>query len=80
MDVDERTKHFLDLRGVACPLNFVKTKLFLNKLSSGAFVTVILDEGEPLESVSASLLAEGHRIVEQAADAPGCWRLCIQKT
>lgn len=30
----------LDLRGVACPMNFVKTRLFLDKIKEGDLVTV----------------------------------------
>ena len=37
----------LDLRGVACPMNFVKTRLFLDKIQEGDLVRVLLDGGEP---------------------------------
>jgi len=56
--------HELDLRGVVCPMNFVKTRLFLDKMAVGDLVKVILDAGEPVESVSSSVLAEGHQIEE----------------
>lgn len=56
-------KHQLDLRGVACPMNFVKTKLFLDKISAGEILQVRLDPGEPIESVTASIQAEGHEII-----------------
>jgi len=54
--------HELDLRGVACPMNFVKTKLYLDKLEAGQFLTVLLDLGEPMENVISSVKAEGHII------------------
>lgn len=56
-------KHQLDLRGIACPMNFVKTKLFLDKIAPGEILQVKLDEGEPVESVTASIKAEGHEII-----------------
>ncbi len=52
----------LDLRGVACPMNFVKTRLFLDKIQPGQSLEVLLDDGEPIESVTASIKAEGHTI------------------
>ncbi|MBP9089586.1 sulfurtransferase TusA family protein [bacterium] len=52
----------LDLRGVACPMNFVKTRLKLDKMATGELLEVLLDSGEPIESVSSSVLSEGHLI------------------
>ena len=52
----------LDLRGVPCPLNWVKTRLALEDLPSGARLSVELDPGEPLESVPASARDEGHDV------------------
>ena len=63
-------EHQLDLRGVACPLNFVRTKLFLDKLQPGEVVSVLLDAGEPVESVSSSVAADGH-LVETPRPLPG---------
>jgi TusA-related sulfurtransferase len=59
----------LDLRGVACPMNFVKTKLKLDKMAAGALLEVLLDHGEAFESVTESVSAEGHRIEESALEA-----------
>ncbi len=53
----------LDLRGVPCPLNFVKTKIQLDKMESNQILEVWLDQGEPIESVSQSILEEGHSIL-----------------
>jgi sulfite reductase (ferredoxin) len=38
----------LDLKGVACPFNFVRTKLKLEEMESGDILAVILDDGEPI--------------------------------
>ncbi|MBU6451595.1 MAG: sulfurtransferase TusA family protein [Cyanobacteria bacterium REEB67] len=62
--------HQLDLRGVACPMNFVKTKLRLDKLEGGDLLEVLLDKGEPFESVSESVQADGH-VLEKAELDPG---------
>jgi TusA-related sulfurtransferase len=52
----------LDLTGVACPVNWVKTKLALEKLQPGDELTVRLDAGEPLESVPRSAREDGHDV------------------
>jgi tRNA 2-thiouridine synthesizing protein A len=52
----------LDLRGVPCPLNWVKTRLALEELEPGERLAVQLDPGEPIESVPASARDEGHAV------------------
>lgn len=52
----------LDLRGVPCPLNFVRTKLKLERLAIGESLEVWLDAGEPIHQVPPSLEAAGHRV------------------
>ena len=37
----------LNLRGTPCPLNFIRSKLALEKLALGAWLQVDLDAGEP---------------------------------
>lgn len=54
----------LDLRGVACPLNFVKTKIQLEKMDKGQILEVWLDPGEAIESVPPSVIEEGHKVIE----------------
>jgi TusA-related sulfurtransferase len=71
--------HQLDLRGIACPMNFVKTRLFLDKLSAGDLLVVILDGGEPVESVFSSLSAEGHAVKSPEALIDGSFSLTVQK-
>jgi TusA-related sulfurtransferase len=52
----------LDLRGTPCPLNFVRTKLKLERMQSGALLEVWLDPGEPIEQVPDSLRMDGYGI------------------
>lgn len=73
------TEHILDLRGVACPMNFVKTRLYLDKINRGEMLKVILDDGEPVESVSASVSSEGHEIVESTKTVEGHYVVLIRK-
>jgi TusA-related sulfurtransferase len=69
----------LNLRGVACPLNFVKAKLKLEGLETGQMLAVILDSGEPMENVPASLRNEGQEIVEMTDLGDGHWRVVVRK-
>jgi tRNA 2-thiouridine synthesizing protein A len=52
----------LDLTGVVCPLNWVKAKLALERLDRGDRLTLLLDPGEPLESVPRSAREDGHDV------------------
>ena len=52
----------IDLRGVPCPLSFVRAKLHLEKLEIGQFLEVLLDSGETIEQVPNSLVSDGHKV------------------
>ena len=54
-------KH-LDLKSVPCPLNVVKIKLALEKLSRNEQLIVELDKGEPEEMVLKNLKEMGFLI------------------
>ncbi len=56
------TKNKLDLRGTPCPLNFIRSKLQLEKMPSGELLEIWLDGGEPIDQVPNSLKMEGYRI------------------
>jgi TusA-related sulfurtransferase len=60
----------LDLRGTPCPINFVRTKLTLDRMAPGTLLEVWLDEGEPIEQVPDSLRLEGYPIeqIEERGD------------
>ena len=73
--IDQR----IDLRGVACPMNFVRTKLALDELAIGQVLEVFLDDGEPIHNVSRSLQDEGHALLAHTPGHPG-HRLVVRKT
>jgi TusA-related sulfurtransferase len=68
----------LDLCGTPCPLNYIRSKLALEKLESGAWLQVDLDAGEPEQMVMAGLRDAGHR-VEREPLQPGIVRLRIRR-
>ncbi len=55
----------IDLRGVICPYNFVKTKLKLETMEQGQVLSVLLDDGDPIKNVPRSVENEGHTILAQ---------------
>ncbi|MGA6829042.1 sulfurtransferase TusA family protein [Nitrospira sp. NS4] len=55
----------LDLRGVICPYNFVKTKLKLETMDEGQVLSVLLDDGDPIRNVPRSVENEGHTVLLQ---------------
>ena len=54
--------HYLDLRGLACPVNFVKCCLVLENLSSNQLLRVDLDTGEAETSVIVGLKEKGYKV------------------
>ncbi len=60
-----RADEELDLRGVICPYNFVKTKLKLETMEVGQVLAVMLDEGDPIKNVPRSVTDDGHAVLSQ---------------
>ncbi|MCP5107783.1 MAG: sulfurtransferase TusA family protein [bacterium] len=53
----------IDLKGVSCPINFVKAKLHMEQLAIGEVLEIILDDGEPVENVPESFSYEGQEVL-----------------
>jgi sulfite reductase (ferredoxin) len=70
-----------DLRGVACPMNYVKTKLKLEMMDAGEKLEVWLDAGEPIKNVPMSLKNDGHKVLIQEALEPEAshYRILVKK-
>ncbi len=68
----------LDLRGTPCPLNFIRTKLALERLVPGQILQVDLDAGEPEQLVGEGLARAGHTVSCQPhPDQDGAVRLRV---
>lgn len=74
---DPTATETLDLKGVACPVNFVKTMMKLEKMNEGDVLDVILDDGEPVQSVPGSLMHEGYEIKGMTRLPDGHWRFSV---
>ena len=75
---EKRPAANLDLRGVICPVNFVKTKLKLEEMDTGEILEVLIDAGEPIANVPRSIKEEGHKIIK-VEKIDGHFRLLIEK-
>lgn len=67
-----------DFRGVACPMNFVKTKIALSPMQSGQLLEILLDDGQPIQNVPGSVRNEGHTVLS-TEQVDGYWRVLIKK-
>ena len=71
-------KQLKDFRNVACPMNFVKTKIALAALKPEDILEIWIDDGEPIENVPGSIKSEGHKILDQKK-IDNYWSVTIQK-
>ena len=55
---------FLDLKSIPCPLNIVKIKLALEKLSCNEELLIELDRGEPEDMVYKNLKEMGYFFIQ----------------
>jgi sulfite reductase (ferredoxin) len=68
----------LDLRGVMCPINYVKTKLKLEMMDEGEILEVWLDAGEPIKNVPQSLRNDGQKVLAEAP-ADNFFKVTVEK-
>ncbi len=74
MKVDQN----IDLRGVSCPLNYVKTKLKLEKMEAGQVLEILLDDGESIVKVPRSVKEDGHKILK-IEQVEGYFKVLVRK-
>ena len=67
-----------DFRGVACPMNFVKTKIVLSTMKSGELLEILLDDGQPIQNVPGSVRQEGHEVIS-TEKTDNHWKVLIRK-
>ncbi|MBR4915569.1 MAG: sulfurtransferase TusA family protein [Fibrobacter sp.] len=68
----------LDLRGVVCPGNAVRSRLVMSGYPRGRVLKISLDEGSPVENVPGALVADGCSIVSREKK-DGFWEICVVK-
>ena len=77
--MEEKADKSLDLKGVLCPINFVKTKIKLEEMEEGQILEIFLDGGEPMQNVPRSIKEEGHKIIKVEKLNNGVFRFLIRK-
>ncbi|MHC4472508.1 MAG: sulfurtransferase TusA family protein [Planctomycetota bacterium] len=65
--------------GEECPMNYVRTKLRLEKLGEGEVLEVFVSGGEPARNVPRSARDDGHEVLLVEPTAEGSVRLLIRK-
>ena len=68
----------IDLLGVKCPFNYVKTKIKLETMESGSTLEVLLDDGEPAENVPRSVQNDGHKLLS-LEEENGHFKMIVEK-
>lgn len=69
----------LDLRGVKCPMTFVKTKLALEELPEGQVLTILMDDKLASVDVPGNAAREGHEVLRTREISSGVWEVVIRK-
>lgn len=59
-----KSDEILDLRGICCPLNYVKAKLKLDEMKPGRILELWLDSPDGIRDVPITLKEDGHTIIE----------------
>lgn len=69
----------LDLRGVKCPLNSVRSRIVMSGYPAGRTLKIWLDEGSPIENVPGSLIADGHKVLSREKKG-NYWEISVVKS
>lgn len=66
----------LDLRGVACPLNWAKARVRLEAMNRGATLELIVDDPRAVRDIPRAAEALGYDVGDATPDG-AAWRLPI---
>lgn len=76
-DVDRTSApEVLDLRGVACPLNWAKARVRLEAMNRGATLELIVDDPRAVRDIPRAAEALGYDVGDPAREG-SAWRLPI---
>lgn len=76
---DVKPDKSINIKGLVCPMTFVRSKLALESISPGQVLEIILDYEEASRSVPKSMEEQGHKslLVEKTNETD--WRLLVEK-
>ena len=69
----------LDLRGEVCPYTFLKARLALDALPTGAVLRVLVDNESSARDVPRSLTAAGHAVLSTDPVGDGVWAIVTHR-
>lgn len=69
----------LDLCGEICPFTFVRTKLRLEELPTGATLCVLVDHEPAKENIPRSAKEWGQKVLSVSQPTAGRWQIVLQK-
>ena len=69
----------LDITREICPMTFVRTRLALDRLASGALLQVRLRGEEPRRNVPRTATQQGHTVLQTTETADGATLLLIRR-
>ena len=69
----------LDLRGEVCPFTFVRTKLRLEEMPSGAHLRIVVDHEPASRNVPRSLREWGQTVIAVSALGERLWAIDVEK-
>jgi TusA-related sulfurtransferase len=74
-----KSDEILDLKGVPCPRNSARALLKLGGMEKGEILEIIVDDGEPVENVPASIAEEdNYKIIEKHEGEDHTWHLWVK--
>lgn len=76
---DIRTDKAIDIKGLVCPMTFVRAKLALEELEEGEVLEVLLDYEEASRSIPKSMEEQGHTVLSNEKVNDTDWVLKIRK-
>lgn len=70
----------VDIRGLVCPMTFVKAKLAIEGMAPGEVLEVVLDYDEASRSIPKSMIDHGHEVLKVEKVSEKDWVLLIRKS
>lgn len=69
----------VNIKGLVCPITFVRSKLALEKVGPGQVLEIILDYPEASRSIPRSMQEQGHEVISVEKINETDWRLLIRR-
>lgn len=76
---ESKSDKAIDIKGLVCPMTFVRAKLAIEMLESGQVLEVLLDYEEASSSVPKSMQEQGHEVLSIDKINETDWVVLIRK-